>query len=131
MFFRALCLKLYSTISLHISPYDLLSTPSNLYSSMQEFYCWAQNAALSVTEKIVGGSATVSEDKVCSAALRLMFQILNWNFKHTTSNHSGDKTCLSTSGIRHEPSLLKKFERFLVQVRIPNLLILAFAMYCI
>lgn len=82
---------------------------------LKEFYCWAQSAALSVTERIVGGSATVSEDKVCSAALRLMFQILNWNFKHIGNDLSGDKTFLSDRGIRHEPSLLKKFERSLVQ----------------
>ncbi|XP_020259813.1 exportin-4 isoform X1 [Asparagus officinalis] len=82
---------------------------------LKEFYCWAQNAALSVTDKILRDSPTVSEDKVCSAALRLMFQILNWNFKQTSYDPSGGKIYSCSSGISYEASLLKKFERCLVQ----------------
>lgn len=82
---------------------------------LKEFYCWAQDAAFSVTDKVMGLTATISEDKVCSAALRLMFQILNWDFKFNNSLDYSDDKVSSTSGIRHEASLLKKFERSLVQ----------------
>nr|XP_010934314.3 LOW QUALITY PROTEIN: exportin-4-like [Elaeis guineensis] len=84
---------------------------------LKEFYCWAQAAALSVTDKIIGCDATVSEDKVCSAALRLMFQILNWNFRQSTNtlDHSNNKISASSYGIRHDAVLLKKYERSLVQ----------------
>lgn len=81
---------------------------------LKEFYSWAKEAALSVTAKIAGPGATVLEDKVCSAALRLMFQILNWNFKHT-SIALDSSAISSSSGIRLDTALLKKFERQLIQ----------------
>lgn len=36
----------------------------------QKIYCWARDAALSVTNKVVEGDSSVSEIKVCSAAER-------------------------------------------------------------
>ncbi|XP_050143396.1 uncharacterized protein LOC126619158 [Malus sylvestris] len=47
---------------------------------LKTFYCWARDAALSVTNKIVESDSAVPEVKVCTAALRLMLQILNWEF---------------------------------------------------
>lgn len=83
---------------------------------LKEFYCWAQAAALSVTDKIIGCGATVSED-VCSAALRLMFQILNWNFRQNTNtlDNSKNKMKAWSYGIKYDTALLRKFERSLVQ----------------
>ena len=62
----------------------------------------------------------MSEIKVCSAALRLMCQILNWNFKQaaSVSGPSSCKTHAFSSGIRHDTLLLKKFERSLVEVHL-------------
>ncbi|XP_077228966.1 exportin-4 protein isoform X2 [Tasmannia lanceolata] len=84
---------------------------------MKSFYCWAQDAALNVADKILDCSATLSEDKVCSAALRLMFQILNWDFQYTTSGVEGTKNRrnLIVPGVRRDTSLLKKCECILVQ----------------
>ncbi|KAL6142910.1 hypothetical protein ACLB2K_061185 [Fragaria x ananassa] len=47
---------------------------------LKTFYCWARDAALSVTNRIVESDSAVPEVKVCTAALRLMLQILNWEF---------------------------------------------------
>ncbi|THU73129.1 hypothetical protein C4D60_Mb04t19540 [Musa balbisiana] len=52
---------------------------------LKEFYCWAKSAALNVADKIVSCYANISEEKVCSRALRFMFQVLNWNFKSSPS----------------------------------------------
>ncbi|KAH7691116.1 Nuclear transport receptor exportin 4 (importin beta superfamily) domain-containing protein [Dioscorea alata] len=85
---------------------------------LKEFYVWGQNAAVSFGDKIVGSAATtMSEIKVCSAALRLMCQILNWSFKQaaSVSGPSSSKTHAFSSGIRHDTLLLKKFERSLVE----------------
>lgn len=48
---------------------------------LKTFYCWAQDAAVSVTNTIIRSDDSVPEAKVCSAALRLMLQVLNWNFR--------------------------------------------------
>ncbi|XP_073000684.1 uncharacterized protein [Typha latifolia] len=80
---------------------------------LKEFYCWAQGSALRIMEKIVGCGASVSEENVCSAALRFMFQILNWDFKHAGEPNS--KINVLSSGIRHDAIMLKKFEHFLVK----------------
>ncbi|XP_058101583.1 uncharacterized protein LOC131245863 isoform X3 [Magnolia sinica] len=84
---------------------------------LKTFYCWAQDAALRVADKIAGCNATVSEVKVCSTALRLMFQILNWNFQSTKSAAQGTKSRIHpfTSGVRHDTMLLKKSDCVLVQ----------------
>ncbi|XP_004302094.1 PREDICTED: exportin-4-like [Fragaria vesca subsp. vesca] len=47
---------------------------------LKTFYCWARDAALSVTNRIVESDSAVPEVKVCTSALRLMLQILNWEF---------------------------------------------------
>ncbi|XP_059282378.1 uncharacterized protein LOC132036141 isoform X2 [Lycium ferocissimum] len=45
------------------------------------FYFWAQDAAVSVSNKIAESDSAIPEVKVCTTALRLMLQILNWDFK--------------------------------------------------
>ncbi|CAA6673264.1 unnamed protein product [Spirodela intermedia] len=77
---------------------------------LQKFYCWAQDAALGVTNRIVECRETLAEDRVCSAALCLMFQILNWDFKC-----AGDPLDTSNNRINHEIAMLRKFEFVLVQ----------------
>ncbi|KAM3305993.1 exportin-4 isoform X1 [Capsicum chacoense] len=45
------------------------------------FYCWAQDAAVNVSNKIADSASAIPEVKVCTKALNLMLQILNWDFK--------------------------------------------------
>ncbi|XP_022158370.1 exportin-4 isoform X3 [Momordica charantia] len=52
---------------------------------LKTFYCWAKDAAASVTSMIIDSQTEVPEVKVCTAALRLMFQILNWDFHNTVA----------------------------------------------
>ncbi|KAK8956358.1 hypothetical protein KSP40_PGU008631 [Platanthera guangdongensis] len=84
---------------------------------LKEFYCWAKDAAVSLTDKIVGGTTSFSEEKICSSAMRIMFQILSWDFRQSAD--SRDRTTFKpnacSAGIRREATLLKKFERTLVQ----------------
>lgn len=78
---------------------------------MQKFYCWAQDAALGVTNRIIECRGALEEERVCSAALRLMFQILNWDFKC-----AADPLDASNNRINHDVAMLRKFEFVLVQV---------------
>ncbi|KAJ8499807.1 hypothetical protein OPV22_010359 [Ensete ventricosum] len=84
---------------------------------LKEFYCWAQSAALNVADKIVSCYANISEEKVCSRALRFMFQVLNWNFKSSPNalDNSSSKSNSGSFGIKPDMGLLKKFERSLVE----------------
>nr|CAD1836168.1 unnamed protein product [Ananas comosus var. bracteatus] len=84
---------------------------------LKEFYCWAQAALLSVSNKVLEHPTSVPEEKVCSAALRLMFQILNWDFKHAANepDNSHSRINTLTSGIRHDAVMLKKFDHSLVK----------------
>ncbi|KAG0452958.1 hypothetical protein HPP92_025622, partial [Vanilla planifolia] len=84
---------------------------------LKEFYCWANVAAFNLTDNIIGCNASLSEDKACSLAMCLMFQILNWNFIQSSDTPSLSKFESSqySPGIRHGATLLKKFERTLVQ----------------
>ncbi|KAK4406164.1 hypothetical protein Sango_0622900 [Sesamum angolense] len=52
---------------------------------MKAFYCWVQYAAFNVSDRIIGANSEIPEVKVCSAALRLMLQILNWDFRGKNS----------------------------------------------
>ncbi|KAL6989064.1 hypothetical protein U1Q18_014816 [Sarracenia purpurea var. burkii] len=58
---------------------------------LKTFYCWAQDAALSVTDKIMESDSAIPEVNVCSTAMRLMLQILNWDFRNDTSAVKGAK----------------------------------------
>ncbi|BBN15665.1 exportin-4 [Marchantia polymorpha subsp. ruderalis] len=50
---------------------------------LQQFYSWAQDAAVSSAERAFQGVGTPLDVNVCSAALHLMSQILNWEFQGT------------------------------------------------
>jgi len=79
------------------------------------FYCWARDAAICVTNRIIESNSAVPEVKVCNAALRLMLQILNWDFRY---NNNSTKTSINvfSAGARHDTDSLKSFECTLVQV---------------
>lgn len=84
---------------------------------LKTMYCWAQEAALSVTNNIVQSDSEILEVKVCTAALRLMLQILNWEFQYNTSAIEGTKKSLNvfSSGVRFDVSLSKRSDYALVQ----------------
>ncbi|KAG9445689.1 hypothetical protein H6P81_011817 [Aristolochia fimbriata] len=82
---------------------------------LQSFYCWAQDAVLSVSDKILNSGATISEIKACSAALRFMFQIMNWDFKCTTSGVALSKLKRNSFGSGARLNVLRKTECVLVQ----------------
>ncbi|KAL2942733.1 Exportin-4 [Bienertia sinuspersici] len=50
---------------------------------LQTFYSWSQEAAVGVTDRIVKSDSEVPEAKVCTVAMRLMLQILNWDFRYS------------------------------------------------
>ncbi|KAB1202538.1 Exportin-4 [Morella rubra] len=81
---------------------------------LKTFYCWAQDAALSVTQRIIELDSTVPEVKVCNAALRLMHQILNWNFRCNNNNLKSSINVFS-AGARNETDSPKRSECTLVQ----------------
>ncbi|KAL6641078.1 hypothetical protein ACP70R_019259 [Stipagrostis hirtigluma subsp. patula] len=80
---------------------------------LKDFYCWAQAAVFNTADKILNSNVSVPEERACSAALRLMFQILSWNFKHTVEHENLDAKI--NSGLRSDTINLKKFERSLVK----------------
>ncbi|RZC68876.1 hypothetical protein C5167_032005 [Papaver somniferum] len=77
---------------------------------LKKFYCWARDAALSVTNKVVEGDSSVPEIRVCSAALHLMYQVLNWDFQCDTNTAAAAKDRINIFSSRHEASMLKKSE---------------------
>ncbi|KAE8009944.1 hypothetical protein FH972_006349 [Carpinus fangiana] len=81
---------------------------------LKMFYRWAQDAALCVANRIIESNSLVPEVKVCNAALRLMLQILNWDFRY---NNNSTKTSINvfSAGARHDTDSLKRFECTLVQ----------------
>ncbi|KAJ3682348.1 hypothetical protein LUZ60_014921 [Juncus effusus] len=79
---------------------------------LKEFYCWAQAATSGLADKVVNSSGNLSEEKACSSAIRLMFNILNWNF---TESDKSKKSNVLSSGIRHDTVVLKKFDRTLIR----------------
>ncbi|KAF6154763.1 hypothetical protein GIB67_032375 [Kingdonia uniflora] len=74
------------------------------------FHCWAQEAALSVTNIVLECDTSASEVKVCSAALHLMFNILNWDFrcKRNTVKSAKNRIDVFSSGVGRETQLLNK-----------------------
>ena len=81
----------------------------------KDFYFWAQAAVFNTAEKILNSNVTIPEEKSCSAALRLMLQILSWSFKPTLEHDNSDAK--RKSGLRSDAINLKKFERSLVKVK--------------
>ncbi|XP_010024949.2 exportin-4 isoform X2 [Eucalyptus grandis] len=80
---------------------------------LKVFYCWTRDAALSVANKITGSDSAADEVKVCTAALRLILQILNWEFRCNSNGKKGVN--VFSSGIRHDTSLSSRTECILVQ----------------
>ncbi|KAK7258637.1 hypothetical protein RIF29_24218 [Crotalaria pallida] len=78
------------------------------------FYRWTQEAASSVTNKIIESDSAVPEAKVCTAALELMFQILNWDFRCNTSDAKINASVFS-AGVRPDGDSPKRSECHLVQ----------------
>jgi hypothetical protein len=81
---------------------------------LQSFYQWAQDAALSVTSKIIESHSSVPEVKVCNATLRLMHQILNWEFPYSKGGTRASINVFS-DGIRPDNALSRKTECVIVQ----------------
>ncbi|KAG2272852.1 hypothetical protein Bca52824_067407 [Brassica carinata] len=81
---------------------------------LKTFYSWAQDAALSVTNKIVESNSDVPEVKVCNAALRLMHQILNWEFRYSKGGTKGSINVFS-DGMRSDTASSRKTECVIVQ----------------
>ncbi|XP_057550159.1 uncharacterized protein LOC130828285 isoform X1 [Amaranthus tricolor] len=54
---------------------------------LKTFYSWARDAAVGVTSRIVESDSEIPEAKVCTFAMHLMLQILNWDFQYS----SGDR----------------------------------------
>lgn len=84
---------------------------------LKTMYCWAQEAALSVTNNIVQSDTEILEVKVCTAALRLMLQILIWEFQYNTSAVERTKKSINvfSSGVRFDVSSAKRSDYALVQ----------------
>ncbi|KAG7575937.1 Peptidase C19 ubiquitin carboxyl-terminal hydrolase [Arabidopsis thaliana x Arabidopsis arenosa] len=81
---------------------------------LKTFYQWAQDAALSVTNKIIESHSSVPEVKVCNATLRLMHQILNWEFRYSKGGTRASINVFS-DGIRPDNALSRKTECVIVQ----------------
>lgn len=82
---------------------------------LQTFYRWAQDAALSVSNKIIESNSDVPEVKVCNATLRLMHQILNWEFRYSKGGTKASINVFS-DGIRLDIASSRKTECVIVQV---------------
>ncbi|KAF6989013.1 hypothetical protein CFC21_006411 [Triticum aestivum] len=80
---------------------------------LKDFYCWAQAAVFNTADEILNSNVTIPEEKACSAALRLMLQILSWSFKPTLEHENLDARI--KSGLRSDAINLRKFERSLVK----------------
>lgn len=96
----------------------VLFSPFWCISNVQMFYCWAQDAAVSVSNKIIESDSAIPEVKVCTAALRLMLQILNWDFKYDANMPDNAKRAIDvfSGGVRDDVSSSKRTECNLVQV---------------
>ncbi|KAK6915338.1 Exportin-1, C-terminal [Dillenia turbinata] len=84
---------------------------------LKTFYCWARDAASSVTNKILDSDSPVPETKVCTAALRLMLQILNWDFRYSKNgleSAKGKKNVFSAQ-VGNDNNLSRRSECTIVQ----------------
>lgn len=76
-----------------------------------------QHAAFSVSDNIIGANSEIPEVKVCSAALRLMLQILNWDFRGKGAVENTKRGMdVFYDVIRQEGNSLRRAECILVQV---------------
>ncbi|RDX59766.1 Exportin-4, partial [Mucuna pruriens] len=81
---------------------------------LKTFYRWTQEAASSVTNSIIESDFAVPGVKVCTAALDLMLQILNWDFRSNTSDTRNNVNVFS-AGVRQDGDSFKRSECHLVQ----------------
>ncbi|XP_027349601.1 exportin-4 isoform X6 [Abrus precatorius] len=81
---------------------------------LKTFYCWTQEAALSVTNRIIESDSAIPEVKVCTAAMDLMLQILNWDFRCNTSETKINVNVFC-AGVRQDVDSPKRSECHLVQ----------------
>ncbi|XP_048236240.1 exportin-4 isoform X1 [Ricinus communis] len=82
---------------------------------LKTFYCWARDAAVGVTKKITESDNEVPEVKVCTAGLRLMLQIMNWDFRYNIPATKAGIDVFSP-GVRADSSSLKRSECVVVQL---------------
>ncbi|KAG8390023.1 hypothetical protein BUALT_Bualt01G0040100 [Buddleja alternifolia] len=83
---------------------------------MKAFYCWVQHAALDVSNRILGAGSEIPEVKVCSAALHLMLQILNWDFLGNKAvEKSKRRIDVFYDGMKQVSNSLRGYECILVQ----------------
>ncbi|CAA0817180.1 Unknown protein, partial [Striga hermonthica] len=83
---------------------------------MKAFYRWVQYAAFNASDRIVGADSEIPEVKVCSAALRLMLQILNWDFRVKNAvDNSKRGIDVFSDGMKQENNSLRRSECVLVQ----------------
>lgn len=81
---------------------------------LKTIYSWAQAAAVSVANKIIESESEVPETRVCTAALRLMHQILNWDFRYKKNGAETAKTVDAFSAGLTDNSLLASRTEFSV-----------------
>ncbi|KAK7285878.1 hypothetical protein RJT34_20662 [Clitoria ternatea] len=81
---------------------------------LKTFYRWTQEAASNVTNRIVESNSAVPEVKVCTAALDVMLQILNWDFRCNTSDAKLNLNVFS-AGVRQDGDSPRRSECHLVQ----------------
>ncbi|XP_031116009.1 exportin-4 isoform X1 [Ipomoea triloba] len=83
---------------------------------MMTFYCWAQDAAIAVSGGIVESHSAVPGVKVCTAALRFIHQILNWDFQNNSMMPNGAKQVMDLpSAVKHDIDTPRMTECNLVQ----------------
>ncbi|KAK9735232.1 hypothetical protein RND81_04G192400 [Saponaria officinalis] len=82
---------------------------------LKTFYSWAQQAAFSVTDRIVESSSEVPEVKVCTATLRLMLQILNWDFRYSSGDAVKKNIDVFAAGAKPDAAYSRRSECLLVQ----------------
>lgn len=76
-----------------------------------------QHAAFDVSNRITEANSEIPEVKVCSAALRLMLQILNWDFRGKNAGENSKRRMdVFCDGIKQESNSLRRSECILVQV---------------
>ncbi|XP_019108194.2 uncharacterized protein LOC104907672 isoform X2 [Beta vulgaris subsp. vulgaris] len=83
--------------------------------NLKTFYSWAQEAAVAVTDRIVESDSEVPEVKVCTAAIRLMLQILNWDFRYSSSENAKTNVDVFSAKARLDPVYSRRSECILVQ----------------
>ncbi|CAN1131952.1 xpo4, partial [Linum perenne] len=82
---------------------------------LKTFYCWAKDAAVSVATRITESDTEVPEAKVCTAALRLMLQILNWEFQPKSTPAKAGINAFSP-GIRTDTTATKRSDCHVAQL---------------